>query len=168
MMVLLALAAFAVLLIYAACSDIARLSIPNWVSIAMAALFVAAALFVGMSLAEVGLHMAVGATVLVVGLILFQANIIGGGDAKLLAAAALWTGFTAFAPFMFWTVAAGGALALALLAARCLMKQSATNPAFVNRLLKRQNGVPYGVAIMAGGLMALPALAFVLDPLTVP
>lgn len=162
MVEMLALAAFAVLLIYAACSDIARLSIPNWISIAMAALFAAAALFAGMSLTQLSLHLAVGAAVFVVGFFLFQANIIGGGDAKLLAAAALWTGSTAFTAFMFWTAAAGGVLALALLAARCLMKQSETNPAFVNRLLRRQNGVPYGVAIMAGGLMALPALAFAL------
>ncbi|MGH6952229.1 MAG: A24 family peptidase [Vitreimonas sp.] len=163
---MLALAAFAALLIYAACSDIARLTIPNWVSIAMAALFVPAALFAGMSPAQLGLHLAVGAGVLLVGFFLFQANVIGGGDAKLLAAAAVWTGAAAFAPFMFWTAAVGGVLALALLAARQFMEHSETNPAFVNRLLNRQSGVPYGVAIMAGGLMALPALALVLGPLT--
>lgn len=167
MVELLALAAFAVLLIYAACSDIARLTIPNWVPIAMAALFVAAALFAGVSLPVLGLHLAAGAAVLVGGFLLYRANIIGGGDAKLLAAAAVWTGFTAFAPFMFWTAAAGGALALALLAARCFM-QSETKSAIVSRLLRRQSGMPYGVAIMAGGLMALPALPFVLAPLAVP
>ncbi len=165
---LLALTAFAGLLIYAACSDIARLTIPNWVSIAMPALFVAAALFAGMPLAQVGAHLLFGAAILAVGFFLFQASIIGGGDAKLLAAAAVWTGFPAFAPFLFWTAAAGGLLALSLLAARHFVKQAATHPAFVNRLLKHQNGVPYGVAIMAGGLMALPALPFVLDPLTAP
>jgi prepilin peptidase CpaA len=165
---LLALTAFAGLLIYAACSDIARLTIPNWVSIAMTALFIAAGLAVGMRIAEIGLHLAFGAAMLVVGFFLFQANIIGGGDAKLLAAATVWTGFPAFAPFLFWTAAAGGVMALSLLAARHFIKQAETNPAFVNRLLKHQSGVPYGVAIMAGGLMALPALPFVLDPLTLP
>jgi len=165
---LLALAAFAALLIYAACSDVASLTIPNWVSIAMAALFVPAALATGMPLGEIGMHFAFGLAMLVVGFFLFQANIIGGGDAKLLAAAAVWTGFPAFAPFILWTAVAGGVMALAILAARQFLKQAETNPPFVNRLLKHQGGVPYGVAIMAGGLMALPALPFVLGPLTLP
>lgn len=160
---LLALAAFAGLLVYAAGSDVARLTIPNWVSIAMAALFVAAALLVSMPLAEIGLHLAVGAGVLVVGFILFQANVIGGGDAKLLAAAAVWTGFAAFAPFMFWTAVAGGVVALFLLIARRFIAPAETIPAFVNRLLQRHGGAPYGVAIMTGGLMASPALPFVLE-----
>jgi len=165
---LLALAAFAALLIYAACSDIAKLIIPNWVSIALTALFLPAALATGMPLAEIGLHLLFGVGVLVVAFFLFQANIIGGGDAKLLAAAAVWTGFPAFAPFILWTAVAGGLLAAALLAARFFLKQAETNPSFVNRLLKQQNGIPYGVAIMAGGLMVMPALPFVTSPLTLP
>jgi prepilin peptidase CpaA len=165
---LFALAAFAGLLLYAACSDVARLTIPNWVSVAMAALFVASALGAGAPLSEIGLHALFALTVLALGVFLFQANIIGGGDAKLLAAAALWTGFPAFAPFAFWTAIAGGLMALLLLAARKLIDQAETHPAFVKRLLKRQGRIPYGVAIMAGGLMALPALRFVLHPLTVP
>ena len=158
---LLALAAFAGLLVYAACSDVARLTIPDWVSIAMTALFVAAALVDSMPLTEIALHLGVGAGVLVVGFLLFQVNVIGGGDAKLLAAGAVWTGSAAFAPFVFWTAVAGGVAALSLLAARRFIKQAETNPAFVNRLLERRAGVPYGVAIMTGGLAALPALPFV-------
>ena len=158
MVELLALVAFVVLLIYAACSDIARLIIPNWVPIAVASLFVPAVLIAGMSLPVLGLHLAAGAAVLVGGFLLYRAHVIGGGDAKLLAAAAVWTGFTASAPFVFWTAAAGGVLALALLAARRSMKQSDTKPAIVNRLLRRHGGMPCGLAIMAGRLMASPAL----------
>ena len=165
---LFALAAFAGLLIYAACTDVASLTIPNWISIAMAALFAPAALATGMPLSEIGMHFLFGLGMLAVGFFLFQANIIGGGDAKLLAAASVWTGFPAFMPFMFWTALAGGVLAVLLLAARRVFKQAEANPPFVNRLLKHQGGVPYGVAIMTGGLMALPALPFVLDPLTLP
>jgi prepilin peptidase CpaA len=165
---LLALTAFAALLIYAACSDIARLTIPNWVSIALAALFVPAALAAGVPLAQIGAHLLFGAAMLAGGFFLFQASIIGGGDAKLLAGAAVWTGFQAFPPFIFWTAAAGGVLALSLIAARRCLKQAATNPAFVNHLLERQTGVPYAVAIMTGGLMALPALSLALSPVTTP
>lgn len=156
------LAAFAGLLIYAACSDMARYIIPNWVSIALAAIFPVAALASGMALPEIGMHLLFGAAVLAVGFFLFAANIFGGGDAKLLAAATVWTGFTAFVPFIFWTAAAGGVMAAVLLAMRQFVKQAETNPSFVNHLLQKQNGIPYGVAIMAGGLMAIPALPFVL------
>ena len=122
---MLALAAFAGLLLYAACSDVTSLTIPNWVSIAMTALFVACALAAGAPLSEISLHALFALAVLAGGVFLFQANIIGGGDAKLLAAAAVWTGLPAFMPFAFWTA-------------------------------------------IAGGLMALPALRFVLHPLTLP
>jgi len=162
MVELLALTAFAALLVYAACSDVASLTIPNWLSIAMAALFVPAAFAIGMPLLDLGMHLLFGFGVLTVGFFLFQANIIGGGDAKLLAAVSVWTGIGAFAPFILWTAAAGGVMALALLAARQFIPQAETNPPFVNRLLKQQNGIPYGVAIMAGGLMAIPYLPFVL------
>jgi prepilin peptidase CpaA len=159
----LSLAAFAGLLIYAACSDIARLIIPNWVSIALALIFPVAALASGMAPMEVGLHVLFGAAALAVGFFLFSANIVGGGDAKLLAATAVWTGFQSFLlPFMYWTVIAGGVMALVLLAARQFVKAAETNPPFLNHLLKKQNGIPYGVAIMFGGLMAIPSLSFVL------
>lgn len=168
MLELLAIAAFAGLLIYAACSDVARLIIPNWVSIAMLAAFPAFALASGMTLAEFGLHLAFGAGALAVGYFLFAANIIGGGDAKLFAAATVWTGFGAFIPFLFGTVLAGGILALTLLAARQFVAQTETNPPFVNRLLTGQSGIPYGVAIMAGGLMAIPSIPFLSTSLTIP
>jgi len=156
------MAAFGGLLIYAALSDIARLIIPNWVSIAMAAAFPVFALAAGLPFGDIALHIGFGFAILVVGFGLFSVNIFGGGDAKLLAAAAVWTGTGAFLPFIYWTVIAGGLMALALLAARQFVKQPETYPPFVNHLLKKQNGIPYGVAIMAGGLMALPSLSFVL------
>jgi prepilin peptidase CpaA len=157
----LAPAAFAGLLIYAACSDVARMIIPNWVSIVLSAAFPAFALAQGMPLAEIGVHVLFGAAVLSAGFFLFAANIFGGGDAKLFAAAAVWTGFAGFLPFIFWTAIAGGVMALALLSARQFVKQAETNPPFVNHLLQKQQGIPYGVAIMCGGLMAIPSLPFV-------
>lgn len=163
MIVTLALAAYAGLLLYAACTDIARLIIPNWVSITLAALFPLAGLTLGMPLNEIGIHFLLGAGVLVVGFFLFAANIIGGGDAKLLAAAAIWVGPTAFLEFFVWVALAGGALATLVLIARAnsghLVAIGA--PDFVHRLLTPKNGIPYGVAIMCGGLMVIPSLPFV-------
>jgi prepilin peptidase CpaA len=162
MLDVLSLAAFAGLLIYAASSDIARMIIPNWVSVALAGIFPIAALADGMAPLDIGLHVLFGLAILVAGFFLFAGNVIGGGDAKLLAATAVWTGYLAFLPFMYWTVVAGGVMALALLAARQFIPHTETNPPFLNHLLKKQNGIPYGVAIMFGGLMAIPSLSFVL------
>lgn len=169
MLAVLALCVFAGLLIYAACSDIASLTIPNWISLALPALFIAFAFLQGMPPAQIGLHLLFGFAVLAVGFFLFQAHIIGGGDAKLLGAAGVWTGFVAFAPFLFWTAIAGGALAVILLTARNLSPVLyAWAPDFVNRLLMPKSGLPYGVAIMIGGLLAAPALPLVGGALTLP
>lgn len=163
-----ALAAFAGLLIYAACSDVARLIIPNWVSIALAGIFAPAALLHGLPLQEIGVHLLFGAAVLAVGFFLFHGGVIGGGDAKLMAATAVWTGFAGFAVFAFWTAIAGGVMALSLLAARKFASAAEANPPFLNRLLTPRSGVPYGVAIMAGGLMAIPSLPIGIASLTPP
>ena len=118
MLELLALAVFAGLLVYAACTDVASLTIHNWVSIALALLFLPVALLTHMPLNEIGVHYLFGFGLLAVGFFLFQAGVFGGGDAKLLAGAAVWTGFAAFVPFIFWTAMSGGLIALGLLMAR--------------------------------------------------
>ena len=168
MLQLLPLLPFVGLLLVAAFTDLTTMQIPNWVSIALAALFPLAAFAAGMPLNEIGFHFLFGAVVLVIGFALFQFNIVGGGDAKLIAAAAVWTGLTAFAPFAVWTAITGGLIAVALLVIRKFYRQADTRPAFVNRLLMPRGGVPYGVAIMTGGLMVLGALPFTTSALTLP
>ena len=46
-----------------------------------------------MPLAEIGMHVAAALAVLVVTFVFFSRGWIGGGDAKLAAATALWLGF---------------------------------------------------------------------------
>lgn len=164
---LISLAVFAGLVLYAAGSDVARLIIPNWISIALTLAYPAAALLAGVQWVDIGLNVLFGAGVLAMGFVLFQFNIFGGGDAKLLAAVSVWTGLAAFVPFIMWTAIAGGLMALALLTARQLMP-AGSYPAFVDHLLKKQNGIPYGVAIMVGALMAIPSLPHLSSPLTLP
>ena len=167
----LALAVYAGLLIYAACSDVAALTIPNGVSIALVGAFTIAGLATGLPLQTIGVQLLFGIAVLAVGFFLFAANILGGGDAKLLAAAAVWTGFTGFPALILGTAVAGGVLAVSLLAGRALFKEvaaSAQQPTFVTRLLTPRSGVPYGVAIMAGGLLAIPSLPITMMSLTLP
>lgn len=162
-----ALAAYASLLLYAAYSDVTRLIIPNWISVALTAVFPIAALVAGAPLGAIGVHLAVGFGVLALGFALFQLNVFGGGDAKLLAAVAVWTGAPALMHFIFWTAVAGGVLAAALLAARQMLSAE-TSPSGLAHLLQKQNGIPYGVAIMAGALATIPALPFLSTTLTMP
>lgn len=168
MLVLLALAVFVGFLLYAASSDFVSYTIPNWVAGGLAAAFAPLALVMGLQFADIAWQIAFGFGVLAAGFFLFQANIFGGGDAKLFAAIAVWTGPAVFAPFFIWTALAGGVMAASLIAARRFIRQTESNPPFVNRLLKEQNGIPYGVAMMFGGLMTLPLLLERFNALTLP
>lgn len=155
-MVELAILGFCGLLLAAAVSDIATMTIPNWISIALAVAFPAAAFAAGATPTAIALQIAYGVAALVVVFILFQLNVMGGGDAKLIAAACLWLGLEATPSFIVWTTIAGGVLAMVALAARRVAQPSPTGPAFMNRLLSPNRGIPYGVAICAGALAALP------------
>lgn len=164
----LALVVFAGLLLYAAGSDIASLTIPNWVSLALTGAFVAFGFASGMSALTIGLHVLFGVGVLAIGFVLFQFGVFGGGDAKLMAGAAVWTGWVAFMPFALATALAGGAFAVFLLIGRNYAGAFAAAPPFVYRLLTPKTGVPYGVAIMIGGLMAAPSMPLFAGALTLP
>ena len=154
----LVLLAFPAAVIAAAITDATRYIIPNRLSIALALAFAPAALAIGLPLGAIAVCLAVGAAALLGGILLFALQIIGGGDAKLMAACLLWLGAEAAAPFLGWTAAAGGALACGLLLARRLPRAATEAfPRWVGRLLQPGGDVPYGVAIAAGALVAFPA-----------
>lgn len=138
--------------------DATTLTIPNWISGLLVALFPIAALVAGLSWAEAGIHVAVGFAALLAGMGLFAAGIIGGGDAKLFAAIALYVGATQFTFFLFAVALAGGVLACLFLAMRWIGVASAnTRFSWVGRVASVGAGIPYGIAIAAGGLFVLPA-----------
>ncbi len=147
--------AFPLLLIYAAWHDVSTMTIPNWVSISLGVLFIPAAMAAGLSMDEIGWHLVFGAGVLIVCAGLFYLNVFGGGDAKVIAAASLWTGLSASAPFVMGMAIAGGALAGLLIVLR-RMKVQSSQP-WAARLLSPEEGAPYAVAIAAGALIAAPA-----------
>jgi prepilin peptidase CpaA len=147
---------FAALLIVAALSDIATMTIPDWVSIVAVVAFPIAAFAAGLSWQQIALHLAIGVLMFLIGFGLFAANVLGGGDVKVFAAASVWSGLAALAPFTLVMAVSGGALAVIVLAARALAKPNDAQPAFVRRLLDPRRGVPYGVAIAIGALAALP------------
>ena len=154
----LVLAAFAILVIVAALRDVTSYTIPNKLSLALVALFPVAALSLGLPLPLLGQHLAVGAAALVAGMAMFALRWIGGGDAKLFAAAALWLGWPAILTDVAVTGLAGGALAVVLLALRSTHVRPfvPNGPAWFSRLAEPGENVPYGVAIAVGALAAFP------------
>ena len=142
----------------AAVYDAATLTIPNWISLVLIALFPAAALAAGLSWAEVGVHAGIGVASLAVGIALFAGGIVGGGDAKLFSAVALFIGAGTFLPFLFMVALAGGCLAVVILALRALPATGITVYApWLERIVpSAKSGIPYGVAIAAGALAVLP------------
>lgn len=153
--------AFPALVIFAGMRDATSFTIQNWISLAIVGAFFPAALLLGLSPAQIGISMAVGAGALVAGMGMFAAGWIGGGDAKLFAAAGLWLGWPAFATYLLVTGMAGGALAMGLLALRSMWVRPyvLNGPAWVGRLATPGENVPYGVAIAVGALAAFPACA---------
>lgn len=151
------LAAFVGLVLFAAASDIASMEIPNWVSVALVLLFPLAAFLAHMAPAQIGLHVGIGVAMFLAGFGLFSLGVLGGGDVKVIAAASVWTGLAALTPFAYATTIAGGVLAAIMIVARRAAKPSDTLPAFLNRLLGPENGIPYAVAIAVGALASLPS-----------
>jgi prepilin peptidase CpaA len=146
--------------IAAALTDATTYTIPNRLSAALALAFVPAGLAVGLTPVAFAISLGLGVAGLAVGIVMFALRWIGGGDAKLLAACALWLGLGAIAPFLVWTAIAGGALAVGLLLLRkAPLQLSNFGPAWFGRLMTPGGDVPYGVAIAAGALVALPDAA---------
>ncbi|WP_308238072.1 prepilin peptidase [Phenylobacterium sp. J367] len=106
---------FPALVIVGALRDATSYTIPNWISLALVGTFPLAALAMGLPLPAIGLHLGIGFAALVAGMAMFALRWIGGGDAKLFAAAALWLGLPASINFLLVTCIAGGALAVMLL-----------------------------------------------------
>jgi prepilin peptidase CpaA len=150
---------FPAALAYAAVMDVFTMTIPNRISLAILAMFPIAALLAGLSMHAALMHLAAFAVILAFGIALFAFNLLGGGDAKLLAVSALWIGTDQLIPFIAYVTVAGGALALMILAVRSIPAGAYQLPEWAARLHKAGNGIPYGLAICAGGLFVYPKTA---------
>jgi len=152
------LTVFPALAIVAALKDVTSYTIPNWISLGLIAGFVPAAIVSGAPLPALGLCLATGFVALLMGMGMFAAGWIGGGDAKLFAASALWIGWPGGVNFMLATGLAGGALTMAILALRSgwLEPVLAGSPAWLRRLGTQGGDLPYGVAIAIGALATFP------------
>lgn len=153
------LLAFPAAMIMAALSDLTTMTIPNRISLLLLVSFVVLAPLAGLPLEQILIHLGIGFAVLVFGMVLFATGTFGGGDAKLLAAGALWMGAGEVLPFVTYVAIFGGVLALLMLAYRRFPVSMFPMPipAWAERLHQRDCGIPYGIAIAAAALIAFPA-----------
>jgi len=151
------LSLFPALMLYAAWSDLFTMTISNRISLLLVAGFAAMAVLVGLSATDVLWHAAAGALVLAIAFACFAAGWIGGGDAKLAAATALWFGFAHLMEYLLVASIFGGALTLALLAARAFpLPLVLAQREWAQRLHEPRGGIPYGIALAAAALVIYP------------
>ncbi|MBM9594753.1 prepilin peptidase [Roseitranquillus sediminis] len=140
---------------WAAYCDAADLRIPNRLTLAMAGMGPFAVWLLGPGVGALPAAFLAGATTLIVTWTMFELGLLGGGDAKLAAAAALWLGLEATLVFVLATAVFGAVLAASLV----ILSRSAAAQALVGlRWQERLNAdaisVPYAVAMAPAGVVA--------------
>jgi prepilin peptidase CpaA len=157
------LTSFGVVMAAAAFEDVRRQIIPNLVPIILCALwplyfYLSATPSLYGALAAIGCAVAVfvgGAM-----LFFFDSRLFGGGDVKLLAAAALWAGPADTPKLLMLTAFLGGVLALIRLmasAACSLLRQPSVEVGhgWETWKMKLKIKIPYGTAICGGALIVV-------------
>ncbi|WP_407176969.1 prepilin peptidase [Bradyrhizobium sp. STM 3562] len=148
---------FPALMAFAAASDLFTMTISNRVSLALVACFLVLAPLTGMGINDILLHFGAGALMLVVAFACFARGWVGGGDAKLAAATALWFGFAHLLNYLLYASVLGGVLTIALLQLRQWpLPYPLTSQAWLLRLHAKESGIPYGIALAIGALMIYP------------
>lgn len=139
------LAALFGLLAWCAVEDVRTRTIPH---AAIAAIVVVYVVYALAGHADWGPGLISAGILLVAGFVMFYFHIMGGGDAKLIAAMGLWTGLNQIVPFILYTAMAGGVVTLAVLVIHRLKVRNSDN------VVHSAPTVPYGVAIALGGAIA--------------
>lgn len=146
---------FPLLMIIAGIGDCFTMRIPNWLNGVIGATFFVAAWIAGMPLEQVGWHLVAGGIVLVAGFTLFAFRYIGGGDAKLLAVAALWLGMPQLVEFIIVMSLAGGVLAIAMKFWWWIRLETELRGFDrIKSTITTSIELPYGVAVAIGALVA--------------
>jgi prepilin peptidase CpaA len=149
------------LLLYVATIDVATRVIPNQVCLAVALLGVVGQLANPMQAAQ---SLIVASILFLLLLVLYLKRWIGGGDVKLMVAVAIGLSPTGVIQFLTITALAGGVLALVHLLMRFLPNPALapSGSSFMRRVVAverrrhlRHAPLPYGVAIVCGGIWAV-------------
>lgn len=150
-------APFCLLLVYAAVSDVRGYIIPNWISVTLIIIFFPIYFLASLPIDQLWSFVWPALIVFAVCFGLFAIGSIGGGDAKLLPASALWIGKANIIEFIGVIAIAGGILCIIMMLFWSVKR-------YVPQLfrvsqtasMERPKIAPYGVAIAAGGLIVFP------------
>lgn len=149
------LALLAAILVTASVGDVRRYIIPNWIAVAVAALYPVYILLHAQPVDWSG-GIIVAFSLFGLGYVLHVLGVMGGGDVKLLAAAGLWAGTQYLMPLLLIMALSGGMLAVVLMIARARRTRALRLPVGVK---SKHGQMPYGVAIAAGGITVSALLA---------
>jgi prepilin peptidase CpaA len=148
---------FPAVMAFAASSDLLTMTIANRVSLALVGGFVLLATLSGVSGVDMLSHAGAAVAVLGVAFFCFACGWIGGGDAKLAAATALWLGFGHLFDYLVYASLLGGALTLCIVQFRTVpLPHLLVGRDWAERLHRDGGGVPYGIALAAAALAVYP------------
>lgn len=148
---------FPAMMAFAASSDLVTMTISNRIALILVGGFFVLAFVAGMPPNEVLSHVGAALTVLAVTFVFFARGWIGGGDAKLAAATALWLGFDHLMPYLLYASLFGGVLTFAMIRFRLVpLPAMLADQEWVKRLHRLDGGVPYGIALAAAALVIYP------------
>ncbi|MEW6641466.1 MAG: prepilin peptidase [Pseudomonadota bacterium] len=153
---------FPALMAFAAVSDLLTMTISNRVSLLLVAGFAVLAAWGGMPGHDLLMHGAAGLIVLTAGFACFAMGWIGGGDAKVASAAALWLGFSHLLNYLLYASLFGGALTLLLLQFRQWpLPHALGSQSWLLRLHGKDADIPYGIALALGALVIYPETSWI-------
>lgn len=154
---------FPLCLTLAAFTDFLEMTIPNRIPVVLLGAFAIAAPLAGLGFGDIGLHLLAGAAVFTVCFALFAFNVMGGGDAKLLTAAAVWFGLNlSLVSFLANVAYIGGALTLLILLLRARSNTMMAIGLPLPGSILHAKKIPYGIAIGIAGLLTYPQSPLVL------
>ncbi len=141
-------------LTFAALNDLFSMTIPNRIPLVLLLGFIVVAPFTGMGWQTLAMSLLAAAIVFFACFALFAANVMGGGDAKLLTAAACWYGFNiSLIEFLLGVAFLGGFLTIGILLLRSRSQQIMASGMPIPDSLLVAKKVPYGIGIAVAGLM---------------
>jgi len=151
----------------AAFTDLFEMKIPNKIPLSLLLGFAALAIALGLPLTLIGMQIFGGLIVFMGCFTLFAFNVMGGGDAKLLTAAAVWYGFNiSLVEFLIEVALFGGVLTVMIVLLRSQANTVMALGLRLPRSLIVEKKIPYGIAIAFGGFcsfLSAPLVAIALS-----
>lgn len=142
--------AFDLVLVCAAISDARSLRISNIFPIILLILFFTLTVWSG-SFADLWRHGVSFLIAISVGALLFSLSFLGGGDAKLFAATALWVTPSQLPAMALFVAIAGALLTILIFLSKMFSSKSSSDAKWA--MFARKPVIPYGVAIAVGSIL---------------